>query len=679
MTIASDTEQGAPPQPAAADETASTVKRYSLTGELQRAATSSWKRAQTGVYPVIVGGALEALASGMHQDHGNPLLGVAVPAGAFAVALAVSKVRGWLAKEPWRRVWAGGCLAAAAAWTSTAAAVGADMSTLMPGVLVVGGSLLAAPWWWANRWTARKAWEGLARKAAVRPHDETTEEVQQVEASPERPALEAGPHAHQLRWDATLGQERDLAGTHLEQGEQLFDHRGDPNGLAWIVNGTDARVSWQTMFRNLGAVYAAYDGPGVDGLVHLEREPERWETRTRLVLLERNPLLQSIEWERPGLDPATGTIPFAVYPDGSGWAPYTLFVPDWGTPHDQVIGETGSGKGGALRLIAIESLVFGSRLILFDPHGNGALEDATGLIRAPLVSPQEMLAGAHAIEAALEERILIRTEVGKHRFGPEFGHNPLHVMADEATKVFTLDREIARIMSRVYREGRKFWVKGTLADQSTAFGDYLGNQGTVIRGQAQGGSSILYRVAPEEARRTNPGVDLPVPLHRLPQWINEEKRIRFTGLGYVLGSTARVLNSRTQWVPDSAFAAWCPPIERQVLDDRTEEAFQRAFDAAMGRMTGDEGERSQPPSEPDGGSKPGTVTELYPEADRASDERAAERLLEFIGEHQGEVTRAQISDAGICSIGQAHRVLIALESSKRIESPDRGVYTLRAS
>ena len=674
-TTTSDSAPAASPPSASGEQVQqeATARTYPITSEMVRATKRTWRRARTGLYPLATGTGLAMLGNGLHDSHANPWLGAAVPAAALAASLTQQKVRTWLAKEPWRRTWAVGCLASAAAWTSAAAVVGVDGTTLMPSVLVVGGSLMAAPWWWAHRWVARAKWEAPARKKAAALEAATPSAA--VEAAPEQLAIEAPPHPHQIRWDETLAQQ-ELKSTRLEQPEQIIDHQGEPNGAAWIINGSDARVSWQAMFRALSGIYAAYDRPGVEKLVHLERERERWETRARLVILERDPFAEIIEWSQPHLDHATGKIPFAVYPDGSGWAFYTLFVPEWGTPHDQVIGETGSGKGGALRLIAIETLAAGNRLVLIDPHGNGALEDATGCVRTPLSRPQEMLAGMRAIEAALEERIRIRTEVGKHRFEDAIGGKILHAMVDETTQVLGTDKELARILGRVYREGRKFWVKGTLADQSTAFGDQLGHQGAVIRDQAQGGTTILYRTSPTEGRRTYPGPALPVPPHMLPQWINEDAGIRATGVGYVLGSSTRVLTSRTQWVADAQFAAWCPPTDKQVLDDRTEEAFQRAFEAAMDRMDGSEGAEVGKQDE-DGGAS-GNVRALYPPTDAADDERATQALLKFMREQGGRATRAQISDARICPAAQAHRLLAALEGDQ-INQINRGEYELRAS
>ncbi|MEU6710039.1 hypothetical protein ABZ897_01055 [Nonomuraea sp. NPDC046802] len=650
-------------------------RTYKVKGEMARAVHSMWWRSRVGLAPIGVMAGLYGAAVGLHENAANPLMGAALPAAALAAALTKAKVRAWLAAEPWRRTWTAGCLAAAASWTSAAAAAGLD-GNLLPATLVAASSALAAPWWFVHRWVERKKWEAPARSSHQgAAEQESAAAATAVDAKPEQPAIEAATHPHQIRWDTTLGKD-ELKGTSLEQPETVLDHKGEPNGAAFVINGSDARVSWTRMFQKLSDIYAAYDGPDVEKLVHVERH-KGWETRARIVFLERDPFAEVIEWSRPGLDPARGKLPFAVYPDGSGWAPYTLYVPGWGVPHDQVVGETGSGKGGGLRLIVIESLAFGSRVILMDPHQNGALEECTGLIRNPLATPQEILAGMCGVEAALEERIRIRSEVGKKRFGPEFGHNILHVVVDETSQVI-VDKEIARILGRVYREGRKFWIKGTLADQSTAFGDLLGHSGAVIRDQAQGGNSVLYRVSPAEGRRANPGVALPVPLHALPKWVNEELEIRATGVGYVLGATERALKSRTQWVSDSAFAAWCPPIEKQVLDDRTEEAFQRAFEQAMAGMDGTESLPS-PRRVHDDGAAGGKVTALHPQADPEEDERLTRRLLEFLHDRGGHATRAEISDARICPAANAHRLLVALEKSGEVTQPQRGEFRLRAS
>ncbi|SEU46707.1 hypothetical protein [Nonomuraea wenchangensis] len=651
---------------------------FPLGGEMNRAAITLWGKSRIGLAPVGVIAGLAAAGHAMHENAANPLIGVVIPAAALAAALTKHRVRAWLAAAPWRRTWATGCLAAAAASTSTVAVHGLHGNLA---ALVAAGSLLAAPWWWANRWVPRRAWEAPARHgkpdaAGEQPSAQTaTEGAQPVQAAPTHPAIEAARHPHQDRWDNTLGK-HELAGTTLEEPQTVLDHKGEPNGAAFVINGSDARVSWTKIFQRLSDIYATYDAPNVEKLVHVERH-QGWETRARLVILERDPFAEVIEWSRPMLDDK-GTVPFAVYPDGSGWAPYTLYVPGWGTPHDMVVGETGGGKGGGLRLIAIETLAFGSRLVLMDPHLTGALEDCTGLVRNPLSTPQEILAGMRGIEAALEERIIMRAELGKERFGPEFGHNILHAMVDETSQVMTMDKEIGRILGRVYREGRKFYVKGSLADQSTAFGDLLGHSGAVIRDQAQGGNTILYRMSPQEGRRTNPGVPLPKPPHELPQWINEDLKIRATGVGYVLGGSSRALMSRTQWVPSEAFAAWCPPVERQVLDDRTEEAFERGFERAMGRMTGDEGQPSRD-RDRDEGAAGGKVTALYPQSDPDEDERLTRRLLEFLHDQGGHATRAQISDAGICPATKAHRLLTELEKSGEVTQPQRGEFRLRAS
>lgn len=642
-------EYDTPPE----QEEATKTPKPDVGRELQRAARSIVWRSRAGLYPVGAVGGLWLGAAMLHDNGASPLYGLVLPAGAALLGVAAGRSRTWLGKALWRRMWASGCLAAAAAWSSTAIHVGAGMNTPAPTLLITAGGLLAAPWWWANR---PKPWTPSAPPAQ-----------RQIEAATPMSAIEP-PHPHQTAWREHAGSAgRALADSHLVCPEPIADHNGDPNGMAWIIDGGPRKHTYDKMRGALDSeIKPTLDRPHVDSLIYLEQDPEQYKTRGRLIVLDRNPLVQEVLWDGAQLDPATGLVPMAIYPDGSGWAYYVLYRPRWGTPHDLLAGCTGSGKSTALRLIMGESICAGSALMLFDPHGGGSFKEALPKVTRSFLDERGIYAGMRGLAAAQEERLQILREVGEDRMGPEFGHPILHAVIDEASKKTVLGNpDIGQIILAGVQEGRKLWMKFTLAMQRPSVGGAF-DDNSDAREQLLAGNVVIYRVSTSQTSRMANQAGLDIQPHALPASFDVDGKIPTTGLGFVLGANRRELVSRTVNATQEAFVAHVP--KAQQLDDRTAEAFQRGYEEAVADM-----ERAAEDAEHTPGSSPAPVISI-----NANDGRIRDEVLAGFRE-RGQLKVNDLTE--ICSMSHAYRVVEALEKEGHItKAPGvRGVYELRAS
>lgn len=525
-----------------------------------RAARSIWWQCRKGMYPVFACGGLAVAAHTLHENGGEP---IAVLGGTAAVAVgcvAIGKVRTWLGKALWRRNWAAGALGLATVWTAAAVEQGVAMNNPMPTLLVVGGSLVAAPWWYFNR----------PRPAAPAPPPQAIE----FQAPP---AIEEGPHADQLNWEKKI-KVKVLKGTVLLDREQIVGPDGKPNGSAWTIDGAEENTSSGEMFQQLEKIKGAFDRRFSDSLIYIEPSPEGWKTRARLILLERNPLKDVIRWERPLLDRETGILPFAVYPDGSGWANYTMFKPKgWGTTHDLFAGGTGSGKTTALNQLAIESMAMGNAVLLFDPYQGADFEGSRPYFTESFLNMADIFCGMFGLEAVQDERMKIRAEVGGSNFDPDHGFPIIHAIFDEAKEPLA-DPEINRIMVKIVSGGRKVWLKMSLALQVPSV-ENLGEGGGTIREQLTSGNTLLYRITQRTTGTMAYQGNLPIDPLDLPEFFDGDPNYRTVGLGYVLNGMGRALQSRSMLVEDEMFAKWIKRIPQ--MDPRSAEAFRRGVSRGL--------------------------------------------------------------------------------------------------
>ncbi|MFC3981404.1 hypothetical protein [Streptosporangium jomthongense] len=641
------------------------AEQYTLTGELQRATTTLVRASRTGLYPPAAMAGLYGAATVLHESGAHPLYVLAGTAAAVAAGICLGRVRAWLEEAPWRRVWAGGVLAAATAWTTTAVAAGTGMTTLLPATLVVGGGLLAAPWWWIHRHET-EAVPAPQPKPELTPELAAPERRLAIEAPPAPPA----PHVHQVAWAEHVGAEgHSLPGSRLIDPEAIVDHHGEPNGMRWIIDGGPARHTYTRMRGAMEEIKATLDRPHVDSLVYLDEDPEQRKTRAKLVVLERNPLTQPQFWMRPGFDPATGRIPISVYPDGSGYAYYVLYTPGWGITHDLVVGTYGSGKSTVLRLLTGESLAAGSAVALFDPHGS--FSEITPRVMASYRKPEEIYAGACALRAAYEERIEILHEVGETRMGPEFGHPVLHAVIDEASRKEVLGNSIiSGLLTDIGREGRKLWIKLTVATQDPSVEEGF-HDNSALRDMLLSGNVIILRVATAANTRMARTGGVEVSPHELPKFFDREQQMPTTGLGYVLTGSGSDLPSRSLNMTPEAFAAQVPASGP--LDERTGQAWQRGYEEALAELArlAEQAERS---------TKSGGVALHAIPADASADPGAKAALLELFQVRE-EVSIADIRQARICSPSRAYDLLKELADDGLIEKVqgERGRYVRKAS
>ncbi|MFC7650314.1 hypothetical protein ACFQX6_65780 [Streptosporangium lutulentum] len=547
--------------------------RHTFGAELHRATKSLLWASRKGLYPPAVMGGLYGAGALLHESGVHPLYVLAGSGAALAAGVSLRGARTWLTKATWRSRWAAGCLAAATAW-STAAVTAAPGWTLR----------CPPPSSWAGRcWPRRGGGStGYAPPSTGRHPPPLPRPVlrRSPRASRSGPSRRRYPHEHQLAWNEHVGAPgHSLTGSALIDPEPIIDHNGDPNGMAWIIDGGSARHPYARMRGAMEEIKATLDRPHVDSLIYLDQDPDQYKTRGRLVVLERNPLIQNNFWRSPGLNPATGLVPISVYPDGSGYAYYVLYQPGWGTPNDLVVGVPGSGKSNVLLVIVAESLCAGSAVMLFDPHGGKAFPEVVPRVTKSFLDGGEIYAGMRGLQAAHAERLEILHEVGEQRMGPEFGHPILHAVIDEASKKSVLGNPIiSELLSEVGREGRKLWIKLTVAlqDPSVEQGFY---NNSALRKLLLAGNALLFRVASAEDSRMVRKGNIEVAPHELPAYFDQAMTLRTTGLGYMLTGTPSELPSRTQRMVSQAFAAHVPV--GSPLDDRT----GRRGSAAMSRAS----------------------------------------------------------------------------------------------
>lgn len=613
--------------------------------DLKRATKSLWWQSRMGLYPVATAGGLAIVATGMHDNGASPAY---VLGGTAAIAIgcvAVKRARAWLGRSLWRKNWAAGALGLATVWTSAAVEHGVTMDNPLPTALIVGGAAMAAPWWWVHR--ARPA---VATATAPAP----------IEAAEPLQAIEAGPHRDQVAWDKKI-KPQVLKETSLLDREAIEGPDGKPNGSAWTIDGSERNISSGEMFQQLEKIKGAFDRKFADSLIYIEPSPEGWKTRARLILLDYNPLKRVIRWEAPKLDRASGVMPFAVYPDGSGWARYRMFKPNWGPVHDLFAGGTGSGKTTAMKQVAIESLAMGNVVLLFDPHKGAEFEKSVGYFSETFLNMAEIYCGFFGLEEVLDERMGMIPEVGKKNFGPDHGYPIVHAMLDEAKEPLA-DPDINRIVVRLTTEGRKAWMKVSLALQVPSV-ENLGDGGGTIREMLTGGNTLAYRITQRTVGLMTYQGNLPVDLVDLPELFDNDPDHPTVGLGYVLNGMGRALQSRSMLVEDAMFAKWITKIPQ--MDERSAEAFRRGVSKGLQRMA-----VKRPDLLPmlDLGDAE-NVTPIRP---AIPDDDPAAQVLEFIRAAGGDVETADILAGVQQGAGSVAVILGDLAASGRVRQTERG-------
>jgi hypothetical protein len=609
---------------------------------------SIWWQCRKGLYAVAAGGALWPSAYVLHEAGASPWY---VPLGAVAVggaALAMKNVRSWISKALWRPTWAGGALSLAAMWTTAAVQFGPGLDTPMPTLLLAGGTLAASPWWWVNR----------PRPGLLVPVPPPA--IVAAEPTPD------GPHPHQAAWVSHVGgPEGALSRSELIDPEPLFDHQKKSNGTAWIIDGGPKKFTYGKMRSALEEIKASLDMDFVDELVYLERDRRGRKTRARLLVLDTNPLMRTTFWQGPELDMATGRIPFAVYPDGSGMAYYILFDPETGPVHDIFVGSTGSGKTTGLRLIMAESLEC-SAVLLFDPKGGGDFLDLQPKLAAVNVTKRDIFAGLRGLEAVLDERILMLGERGPHEMGPAFGLPMVHAVIDEMPRVFQNSIQ-GGIIRRLVQEGRAAWMKVTVATQRPSVDGAFADDSDA-REQLLSGNVILYRVATGETNRMTNTSGLDVAANALPKYFDEEMTMKTHGLGFALTGNGRDLVSRTMYMTPEA-SAWLAP-DGQPMDERSQQAYLRGYAAGLDEYDEKNGD-APPVAASTSGSGGDVVTPIKANATKSKD-----KVLDYLRACDRPLKPLEISEAGVCSASSAYRAISELEADGRICKTDDGAFAM---
>lgn len=470
---------------------------------------------------------------------------LAVGAGWAAAGGAYGWVRMRRGVGRWDRVYAAAAAVGAACWLPFAAAFGPG--GIAGAVLWLGGAAAALPWWIRN----------------TEPDPDVTAELDARAARPDPEPEQAPPP---LDWRAQRygvymgGGNKPLAGSRLAG---ITDIR-----FGWQATGELRRGEhWSQAAGQLQAIASIFDLP--DGRVFVEPVPDEPVHRFRLTVLTSNPLIRSVTWPGPQLDPRTGTFPVAVTGDGE-ILPLRLWWPGAGTCHALVAGTTGSGKSGVLNMVLAEAS-HSDRLypVLVDASGGQSLPDWLPHVPKKATNGADakaLLRWAEQVMRARNQhfsRLEWTDDRGRRRRGlnsvdPTPTTPGIVIVIDEAHELLIGDKDARRLVEQLTQMGRKTAISVVLATQVASVSQLGGSN--VIRDMVKSGTVIALRTADRGSAGMVTDVPPPEPLNMLPrEWVDGTPT---HGLGYVM--TARLIRSRTLHLEDPY--EWAQAAPRKTLD-----------------------------------------------------------------------------------------------------------------
>ncbi|MFD9685157.1 helicase HerA-like domain-containing protein [Kitasatospora sp. NPDC059088] len=476
------------------------------------------------------------------------------------------------------------------------------------------------------------AWEGVVQAPPGRPVTVTADTVSGVYHVPAQwISITEGPHASSKRILVRLtapSEEEDrhgelearwlkhvahsggcMPGTHLEG---VIPDPGTGGEAAWIVadEDTDA-ISMPDPVRIAGALRKT--------TLLVSVEPTDDPRRAILRVMDRSPL----EEGKPLPGPKTLMANDNGYVElGSGVsgrpARVQLYDPAGGARHVLVAGVTGSGKGGALQLIALSYHVNGVAIIYADPKGssNPDVEDMAAYAGCGLDEAMGALRVAYAI---LRHRIRESQRLRAKNFKPTRDRPYIAVILDEYAQLLgdksPYRAEAARIVAAIAEQGRSLGISLVLCGQILNL-DKMGGDTAIRDNVFHGGALILLRSDSAQKHR----VDLPDAFDgadpsKIPAfWRSTNDSLiydpsvpaddprRTFGLGYIVGPDERAELTRL-WILESAAGLFDPeqiavPLDFPDWDDR--------FEIAAASIDGADSEGDD--EDGSGGWQPASVT-----------------------------------------------------------------------
>jgi hypothetical protein len=478
------TEAGAPAPASAGRPAAGRPERMTVGQEMRAVAAAT----QHQTVPVAV---MSLLWLGAACAQTNPPLVVAC-APVIAVALWWVWLRRKVRRErrhQVRRMYARVSVLCTV-WALWAAACGVlGLPTL---ALALIGPVVAAGHWWRHRVPTP-----AEPQPAPPPAPEPAPPVVVVE--PER-------HPVEIRWDERIASRQTLSGSYLTEREAV---RG---GNRWTIRLVPGEQDFGTVWTHERKIVSALECARDD--VVIEPHPSRGEHLATLLVMEDNPLNQTVYWPGPCYDEDTGQIPIGVYADGEQ-AMWRVHDPGSGLYGGAVIAGSGIGKSRLLESIGA-SLMHSGRYVVWhgDGQGGASLPHLAQHADWTALDPTEI---NRMLQAALRGMAYRAKWSALHRM-PYFDPTPerpgLIIVLDEVHRFLVGSSTPAtQAVSYLAREGRKVGIAVIGADQAPQLPNW-GNDDT-LRGSLWAGNNVVGRIESKQAGGVIPG--LPMPATELPK------------------------------------------------------------------------------------------------------------------------------------------------------------------
>ncbi len=407
---------------------------------------------------------------------------------------------------------------AAMSWLLTASFAG--VRPPMPGILLLLMLTAGIPWWWHRR---------IRRTPIAVPSAGGPTEIWEEKVSSMRGCLPGS-------WLTELS----------------FIDDGRVRGWSALINLPGGQLTTENAVSSVVRIASAYGVSPTSVVIEPMLSGEA--DRARLLVLQRNPLVDVQEFTGPSLDPATGWVTIGLHADGSD-ARWRLFVPGSGSCHGMIAGTTGSGKSGTGNALCTEISHSGLAVLwLADPEDGESLPDWQDNVDWFAGNIDEIRAMLQAAERVMEGRKSRRSKVrwtdsdniqrrGKGFFDPTPEEPLLIVYVEEGPDVLA-DPECRRIVARIGKKGRKVGVAVILITQIPSVVELGGD--VTIRSMLSSTNVLMFRTSDKMSKQMGMPADLPVDPANLP--ISWPDGSTTAGLGYLAAAGGRLSPLRGKFV-----------------------------------------------------------------------------------------------------------------------------------
>ncbi|MER6640990.1 hypothetical protein ABT285_36350 [Streptomyces microflavus] len=491
------------------------------------------------------------------------------------------------------------------------------------------------------------------------------------------PPAELDPTTMEGMW-ARLVRPRVMPGTHLE------DAQVDPatgGWVAWVVADDDVdAVPVPDRTRLVGALRSAMTL--VDYQPHAS-DPRRGKIR----IMDTNPLEGGVPFPGPQvLVPSEGGY-ISIGRGVSGRvARLQLVDPILGAQHVFIAGVTGSGKGGAVQIIALAAHLAGMAIIYADPKGSSNPDVET--MAAYSATGGEAIKSLRLAYALLQHRIAESARLGRKNFRAT-EHCPwvmtivdeTHMITDTATEA---GKEAVFILDKLASLGRSLGMTLLIVNQAVN-AVKLGGDTAIRTNVIQGGAMVMLRTDSAQSNLiTVDGFEGIDPGAIPAAWSAEDEPLvwsddipvndpaRTFGLGYV-GSPGEPVQMMRTWILESA----APYIRHDHISwPQDWPGWNDRYDIAEVPVIGEDG--SSPGNRPGWSSNSGSGEYAPPltAVSKASAEPSADAaVLACLDDAVGlEVTKEDIRTLTGLNEKTLSNTLTALVKAGRVERIKPGVY-----